>query len=79
MPPETIGKLTDAQVYDWYFRRHDDEADAHEAMNRMIEADRVKTLEQKREEHLAMCRSFGFTEQQAEAEWRKWLADNGGE
>lgn len=45
----------------------------------MIEAleviDGEKTEEQRKAEYVALCRSFGHSEEQAEVEWRKWLKE----
>lgn len=76
--PVVIDRLTDRQVYDWYFRRHDAEADAEEAVLRTTAADEGKPLAQKHDEYVAVCRSFGFSNEEAEAEWRKWVAEQGG-
>jgi hypothetical protein len=75
---EYVDGLTDWQVYHWHFRKYDREADAIETVERIEEEDREKPVERKREEFVALCRSFGHTEAQAEAEWRAW-ADQQGE
>ncbi len=74
---EYVDGLTDAEVYRFHFRKYDKEADTLETMAHMEAADAEKTLEQKRAEHLAMCRSFGHTEAQAETEWQNWLKEQG--
>lgn len=74
---EYVDSLTDAEVYRFHFRKYDKEADALEMMAHMEQADAEKTLEQKREEHRALCRSFGHTDEQAEAEWQAWLKEQG--
>ena len=68
-----VDSLTDAEVYRWHFRKYDKEADAMELAAHMEQADAEKTPEQKREEHRAMCRSFGHSDEQAEAEWQAWV------
>lgn len=73
-----VDSLTDAEVYRWHFRKYDKEADTLEAMARVEAEDAEKTLEQRRSEYLALCRSFGHGEVEAEASWQEWLADQKG-
>lgn len=65
-------------MYALYFRAHDKEADAEEWARRVTEADEGKPLDRKRDEFVALCRSFGSSEVEAEAEWQKWLKGQGG-
>lgn len=74
---EYVDGLTDAEVYRFHFRKYDKEADTLEQVANMEQVEAEKTLEQKHAEHLAMCRSFGFDERQAEAEWQTWLKEQG--
>ena len=72
-----MDRLTDREVYAWHFRKYDREADAAELAERMELTEGEKTREQKRDEFLALCASFGVAAEAAEAEWQKWLADQG--
>jgi len=74
---EYVDGLTDAEVYRWHFRKYDKEADALEAAARVEAEDAEKTAEERKAEYVALCRSFGHSDAEAEAEWKKWLKDNG--
>ena len=56
----------------------DKEADALDRQEQTTAAEAVKPPDRKREEFLAMCRDFGHTEAQAEAEWQEWMMTQGG-
>jgi len=67
--------MTDRQVYEWFFKRHDKEAEAEERIRRMTAAEEAKPADRQRDEFSAMCRDFGFSEAQAEAAWAAWLKE----
>lgn len=73
---EQIDSLTDAEIYNKHFRRFDKEADAYEEIERLNaieETEERETLEVKHDKYVALCRSFGFSDEQAENEWKAWL------
>lgn len=72
---EKIDSLTDAEIYNKYFRRYDKEADEYEEIKRMNDLHEQRETSQKHDEYVATCLSFGFTEEQAEVEWQKWLRE----
>lgn len=72
-----VDSLTDREAYAWHFRKHDKEADILEAAAHVEQAEAEKTLAQKHEEYVALCRSFGHSDEQAEAEWANWLKEQG--
>jgi hypothetical protein len=73
-----VDGLTDRELYAWHFRKYDREADALEMIEHMEAEAAEQTLEQRRAEHLGLCRSFGFGDAEAEASWQEWLKGNGG-
>ena len=75
--PAYVDSLTDRELYAWHFRKYDKEADMLEAMTEQEQTEAEKTMEQKHDEHIALCRSFGHTDAQAEEAWAEWLAEQG--
>ncbi len=75
--PAIVYGLTDREIYWLFFRPHDKEADAEDMAEQLTAADEVKPLDQKRDEYIALCRSFGHSDEQAEAEWQAWLREQG--
>lgn len=75
--PEVVYRLTDCEVYALFFRAHDKEADALEEASRMEVMGAEQSLEQKRDEHFANCRAFGFSDEEAEVAWQEWLREQG--
>lgn len=72
---EKIDSLTDAEIYNKFFRHYDKEADQYEEIKRINEMEEQKPIDKRREEYVELCRSFGFTKTQAEVEWQKWLKE----